>query len=385
MIGFYTEEENTFRAAVASFVEKEIEPISDKIERENDIPHEIYRKMGREGITGVLHPAEYGGTKKGVVYETIVAEEISRVCPALDMSRMASSTLYGMPLNKFGTHEQKKKYLGPIAKGEKLGALGITEPTVGSDTAGMQTTAVKEGNGWTLEGEKRFITNGSNADYIVLFAITDKSVHAKKGMTAFVIETAWHGFEVVKDYELLGMRGVHNTHFALKDMHVPEENVLGGVGNGFTVLMDELNSERTAIAGEAIGYAVGAFNEAVAYSQERVQFDRPIADFEGISFKIAEMATKIEAARLLTLYAARLCDAGKDATKHASMAKLFATESACQVCDEALQVLGGIGYTKEKRVEMFWRDARLMRIGGGTSEILKFLIQRQVYKEAGFK
>lgn len=385
MIGFYTEEENAFRAAVASFVEKEIEPISEKIERENDIPTEIYRKMGREGITGVLHPPEYGGTQKGVVYETIVAEEISAVCPALDMSRMASTTLYGMPLNKFGTHEQKKKYLEPIAKGEKLGALGITEPNVGSDTAGMQTSAEKKGDGWVLNGEKRYITNGSNADYIVLFAITDKGVHAKKGMTAFVIETAWKGFKVIKDYELLGMHGVRNTHFALQDMQVPQESVLGGVGKGFTVLMDELNSERAAIAGECVGYARGAFKEAVPYSKERIQFDRPIADFEGISFKIADMATKIEAARLLTLYAARLCDAGKDATKHASMAKVFAAETAFQVCDQALQVLGGTGYTKEKKVEKFFRDARLMRIGGGTSEILKFLIQRQVYKEAGFK
>ncbi|MFQ6087294.1 MAG: acyl-CoA dehydrogenase family protein [Candidatus Methanofastidiosia archaeon] len=384
MTFLYTQKEREFKKELSDFVKKEIAPIAERIERENSIPKEIFERLGKKGYLGVLHEKAYGGTQRGVVYETMVAEEISSVSPALDMSRLASVTLYGMPLRRFGNHEQKLNYLKPIALGEKLGAIGITEPKVGSDTAGMETRAEREGGEWILNGEKRFITNGSNASYIVVFAITNPKVHPKDGMTAFIIETQWDGFHVVKDFELLGMHGVRNTHFRLENMHVPEENVLGGVGNGFAVLMDELNSERVAIAGEACGYALGAFREAVKYSCERRQFDREIRKFEGVSFKIADMSTKIEAARLLTYQAAKMLDDGMDSTLHCSMAKYFATEIACEVCDEALQVLGGIGYTKEKIVERLYRDARLMRIGGGTSEIMKFLIQREIYKSFGF-
>jgi len=379
----FSEEELTFREKVREFVQKEIIPKVDQIERENVYPRDIIRKLGEEGFLGILHPKEYGGTNRGLIYEVILAEEISAVCPSLDMSRMSSATLYAMPINRFGTDEQKRKYLTPIIKGEKIGALGITEPNAGSDVASMETRAEKDGDEWVINGEKRFITNGSVADYIVLFAITDPSVDPRKGMTAFIIETDKPGFKVIKDFELMGMRGCRNTHFALENYRVGEENILGGLNNGFKVLMDELDTERVAIAAEAVGYARGAFEVAVKYSMERIQFKRPIRMFEAISFRIADMATKIEAARLLAIKAARMIDRGLKATKEASMAKLFATEMAFEVCDAALQILGGIGYTKEMPVEKLLRDSRLMRIGGGTSEIQRFVIQREIYKEFG--
>nr|MDO8045547.1 acyl-CoA dehydrogenase family protein [Candidatus Baldrarchaeota archaeon] len=377
----FSEEELEFREQVREFVQREIVPKADEIERNNIYPRDIIRKLGEDGFLGILYPEEYGGTNRGFVYEVILAEEISAVCPSLDMSRMSSVTLCGMPIYRYGTEEQKSKYLTPLIKGEKIGAIGITEPNAGSDVARMETRAVKDGDEWVINGEKRFITNGSVADYIVLFAITDPTVDPRKGMTAFIIDTKKPGFKVIKDFELMGMRGVRNTHFALEDYRIGEENILGGLNNGFRVLMDELDTERIAIAGEAVGYARGAFEIAVKYSMERVQFKRPIRKFEAISFRIADMATKIEAARLLALKAARMIDKGLKATKEASMAKLFATEMAFQVCDDALQILGGIGYTKETPVEKLLRDSRLMRIGGGTSEVQRFVIQREVYKE----
>jgi len=377
----FSEEELEFREQVREFVQREIVPKADEIERNNIYPRDIIRKLGEDGFLGILYPEEYGGTNRGFVYEVILAEEISAVCPSLDMSRMSSVTLCGMPIYRYGTEEQKSKYLTPLIKGEKIGAIGITEPNAGSDVARMETRAVKDGDEWVINGEKRFITNGSVADYIVLFAITDPTVDPRKGMTAFIIDTKKPGFKVIKDFELMGMRGVRNTHFALEDYRIGEENILGGLNNGFRVLMDELDTERIAIAGEAVGYARGAFEIAVKYSMERVQFKRPIRKFEAISFRIADMATKIEAARLLALKAARMIDKGLKATKEASMAKLFATEMAFQVCDDALQILGGIGYTKEMPVEKLLRDSRLMRIGGGTSEVQRFVIQREVYKE----
>ncbi|MFX1417209.1 MAG: acyl-CoA dehydrogenase family protein, partial [Promethearchaeota archaeon] len=309
------------------------------------------------------------------------AEEISAVNAGLDMARMASATLYGMPVSKFGTAEQKKKYLAPIIKGEKIGCIGITEPDVGSDTAGMKTRAEKDGDEWVLNGEKRFITNGSTSDYMCAFAITDPNVRSKDGMSAFIVDTKSDGFSVVQDHDLLGMKSARVSWLKLDDVRVPPGMVLGQPGQGFHILMDELDSERTAIAGEAIGYGRTPYEVAVKYANERHQFGRPIKDFEGVSFKIADMAMKLEAGRALTLTAARMYDRGENITKEASIAKLYTTEAAIQIANDALQILGGMGYTTDYPVERFFRDARLMTIGGGTAEILRFLIQREVFKE----
>ncbi|MFX0068310.1 MAG: acyl-CoA dehydrogenase family protein [Promethearchaeota archaeon] len=377
----FSDEEMEFREKAQDFIRREVVPKVDEIEKDNVFPKEIIRNLGKEGFLGIMHPREYGGSDKGMVYEIILAEEISSVVPSLDMSRMTSATLYGISINRNATDAQKREYLTPIIEGKKIGAIAITEPNAGSDVSGMETRAEKDGNDWIINGEKRFITNGSVSDYMILFAITDPNVDPRKGMTAFIIECDKPGFKVIKDYDLMGMKGCRNTHFSLEDYRIGEENVLREPNEGFRILMDELDSERVAIAGEAVGYARGAFETAVKYSTERVQFKRPISKFEAISFRIADMGVKIEAARLLTLRAARMVDRGLRATKEASMAKLFATEMAFQVCDDALQVLGGIGYTNEAVVEKLMRDSRLMRIGGGTSEVQRFVIQREIYKE----
>ena len=376
----WTDEEIEFRQEVRDFCQKEIAPIADEIDK-GPYPRELLKKIGQAGYMGVHHDESVGGTNRGLSYEIIVAEEISAVNGGLDMARMATTTLYGMPIARFGTAEQKKKYLEPIVSGDLIGCIGITEPDVGSDTAGMKTRAEKDGDEWVLNGEKRFITNGSQADYMCTFAITDPTVKSKEGMTAFIVDTKSKGFSVVQDHELLGMKSARVSWLKLEDVRVPSEMVLGEPGQGFHILMDELDSERTAIAGEAIGYARTPYEIAVRYSTERQQFGRPIRAFEGVSFKIADMAMKLEAGRALTLLAARMYDRGEKITKEASIAKLYTTEAAIQVTNDALQILGGMGYTTDYPIERFLRDARLMTIGGGTAEILRFLIQREVFKE----
>ena len=376
----WTEDEINFRREVRAFCDKEIAPIADEIDK-GPYPRELLRKIGKSGYMGVHHDKTVGGTNRGLSYEIIVAEEISATNGGLDMARMASTTLYGMPVARFGTPEQKKKYLEPVVAGDKIGCIGITEPDVGSDTAGMKTRAEKDGDDWILNGEKRFITNGSQADFMCAFAITDPNLKAKDGMSAFIIDTKSDGFSVVQDHDLLGMKSARVSWLKLEDVRVPSDMLLGDPGMGFHILMDELDSERTAIAGEAIGYGRTPYEIAVRYSTERHQFGRPISAFEGVSFKIADMAMKLEAGRALTLTAARMYDRGEKITKAASIAKLYTTEAAIQITNDALQILGGMGYTTDYPVERFLRDARLMTIGGGTAEILRFLIQREVYKE----
>ena len=380
----YTAEENAFRESVREFAEKVVAPRAEEIEATAEYPRDLLDELGRAGYMGALIPQEYGGTGQGMVYETIIAEEISAACAMLDVTRGVTSVYFAPPVYKFGNDEQKARYLPPIVKGEKIGAIGITEPDVGSDTAGMKTTAVRDGDDFVINGEKRFITNGSLADYMLLFAVTDPSVKARKGMSAFIFETTTPGFSVVKDYDLMGLRGLKVAHLKIENCRVPASSMLGEENNGFTILMDELDTERTSLAAGAVGYARAAMEIAIQYSTEREQFGREIRTFEGVSFKIADMAVKLDAARLMTLQAARRIDMGIPATRQGASAKLFACVSAQEIATEALQVTGGIGYTKDCKTEQLFRDARLMTIGGGTAEIMKYLIQREVYKERGF-
>jgi alkylation response protein AidB-like acyl-CoA dehydrogenase len=376
----WTDEEISFREEVRDFCQKEIAPVADEIDH-GPYPRDLLRKIAEAGYMGVLHEKEVGGSKRGNSFEIIVAEEISAVNGGLDMARMSSTTLYGMPVSKFGTEEQKEKYLKPIITGEKIGCIGITEPNVGSDAARMETRAEKDGDEWVINGEKRYITNGSQADYMCCFAITDPSVNSRQGMSAFIVDTETDGFSVVKDHDLMGMKSARVSHLKLEDFRVKPGMLLGEPGQGFAILMDELDSERTAIAGEAIGYGRTPYEICVKYADERIQFHRKIREFEGVSFKIADMAMKLEAGRALTLTAARMLDKGMKATKQASIAKLYTTEAAIEITNDALQILGGAGYTTDYPIERFLRDARLMTIGGGTVEILRYLIQREVYKE----
>lgn len=380
----YSPDELEFRDKAREFVETEIKPLKQQIEDQTFDYRAFFKKMGDFGLAGLLIPRKYGGSEKPFMYQLLAGEELSTVSPTATMMFGSSCTLSAIPILRFGTEEQKQKYLVPLAKGENIGALAITEPAVGSDTAGMETTAEwnEEEQCWILNGEKRYITNGSIADQIVIFAITDPKVDSRSGMSAFIIETAWEGFSVVLDFNLMGRQGIYNSHIKFENMKVPKENLLGKLNQGFLILMDELDSERIGIAAEALGCMRTPFEIAVEYSQNRVQFGRPISRFEGVSFKIADMATKMRAARLLIVTAARMMDKGLPCTTEATMAKLFATEASVEVCDLAIQICGGAGYVKDYfPLEQFYRDARLGTIGGGTSEIMRFLIQREVYIE----
>jgi alkylation response protein AidB-like acyl-CoA dehydrogenase/acyl dehydratase/putative sterol carrier protein len=381
----YTNDELAFRSKVREWVDKEIKPLVDTITTPDFDYRSYFKKLGDFGLSGLLIPKEYGGSEKPFMYQLIAGEEISAVCPSATMMFGASCTLSAIPILRYGTEEQKEKYLVPLAKGEKIGALAITEPDVGSDTAGMVTTAKwdEKEECWILNGEKRYITNASIADQIVVFAITDPNVDSRSGMSAFIIETSWDGFKVEKDFDLMGRDGVHVTHFSLNNLKVPKENLLGKQNQGFLILMNELDSERVGIAAEALGCMRTPFEIAVEYSKEREQFGRPISRFEGVSFKIADMAVKMRAARLLLISAARMIQNDIPCTKEATIAKLYASEVSMEVCDMAIQVCGGAGYVKNYYpLEKFYRDARLGTIGGGTSEILRFLIQREVYIES---
>ena len=381
----YTKDELEFRLKVRGWVDKEITPLVDTITSPDFDYRSYFKKLGDFGLSGLLIPKKYGGSEKPFMYQLIAGEEISSVCPSATMMFGASCTLSAIPILRYGTEEQKEKYLVPLAKGEKIGALAITEPKVGSDTAGMVTTAKwdEKEDCWILNGEKRYITNASIADQIVVFAITEPNVDSKSGMSAFIIETSWDGFKVEKDFTLMGREGVHVTHFSLNNLKVPKENLLGKQNQGFLILMNELDSERIGIAAEALGCMRTPFDIAVAYSQEREQFGRPISRFEGISFKVADMAVKIRAARLLLISAARMIQKDIPCTKEATIAKLYASEVSVECCDMAIQICGGAGYVKDfYPLEKFYRDARLGTIGGGTSEVLRYLIQREVYIES---
>jgi len=386
---FYTKEELDFREKVHEFAENRIKPFNNELENNNYEPiKKLLKEMGKEKILGALHPKKYGGIEMGMIGETIVAEEIARVSLAVDLSRIATIALFGMPLQRFGTEEQKEKYLRPIIKGEKIGCIGITEPSVGSDVVGMKTTAVKEGDFYIINGEKRFITNGPEADFINLYAITTPlpKVHPKNGMSSFIIETKTKGFKVKKRFNLCGLKGTAVGHLIFEDVAVPKENLLGKENHGFHILMSELNSERCCIAAQGVGVARAAFEEAVKYSQERIQFGMHIRFFEGISFNIADMAIRVEASRALTIQAARSLDniGNIPSTKICAMAKNFSAKAATQNATDAVGILGGIGYTNEYPVEKYYRDSKLLEIGGGTINVHKFIIQREVYREFGF-
>ncbi|MEX2706770.1 MAG: acyl-CoA dehydrogenase family protein [Candidatus Freyrarchaeum guaymaensis] len=378
----FTEEENTFRKEVRAFLDREIAPMTKQFEKENVYPRKALQLIAKRGYVSHPFPREWGGLNdgNGITKDLIVSEELAAVSPVVSTARVAAM-LSGIPICRFGTDYQKEEFLRPLLAGEKIGAIVITEPQVGSDAARMQTTATRDGDHYIINGEKRFITNGGEAEVNTIFAITDRNVHPHKGMSCFVVERDTEGFEVLEYFELMGMRGARNGYLRFKNMKVPAKNLVGKENEGFTILLDELDIERTVIAGEAIGHARRAYEIAMEYSLLRVQFHQPICNFEAVGFKLAEMHTKIEAARLLALKAARLIDAGRPATKESAEAKMFATTMSVEVCNEALQILGGIGYTTKFPIEQYYRDARMMKIAGGTTEVLTYLIARELIRD----
>ena len=371
--------ETKFRQKARQFADRHIAPIAQKVE-DGYFPREVLQRLGEERLLGAAFPKADGGLGLGWVFETIVAEEISAVSAATEMARLASGALYAAPFAYFATKVQKRQYLFPVLAGEKVGALALTEPKAGSDAASLKTYARRTGRDFVLNGEKRFITNGGVADFLFVFAVTDRSKPSTAGLSCFVVPRESRGLEVVKAYGLLGMHGANVVHLRFRNVRVSEDNVVGGINQGFPILLDELDRERPAVAAGMLGIARSAFESAVDYSMQREQFGRPIREFEGVSFKISDMAVQLEASRLLILKAARLLDEGKSARLEGAMAKLFVTEAAFDVAHQALQIHGGIGYTRDLPIERYFRDARFMMIGGGTSEIMRFLIQREIYQ-----
>jgi len=378
----FTEEQKLIRRAARKFAEEVLEPRAAEIDEKAEFPHEEVRRMAEEGFLGLIFPEEYGGSGLDNVCYAIAVEEISRVCGSTGLTLAAHVSLGCHPIYAFGTEEQKKKYLTPLAKGEKLGAFGLTEPNAGSDAAGTQTTAVRKGDKYVVNGSKIYITNGSVADIYTIAAVTDPG-RGKDGISALIVEKGYPGFRIGTRERKLGVRGSDTAELVFEDCEVPADNLLGKENEGFKVFMNTLDGGRISIAAMALGIAQGAFEKALAYSKERKQFGRPICDFQLVKAMIADMATEIEAARLLTYNAARLKDAGRPHTKEASMAKLFASETAMRATTRAVQILGGAGYTKDYPVERYFRDAKLTEIGEGTSEIQRLVIAREVLKGTG--
>ncbi|HEX8747256.1 MAG TPA: acyl-CoA dehydrogenase [Pyrinomonadaceae bacterium] len=375
-----SEEQQQVKASVREFAEGEIAPHVMEWDESQHFPVELLPKLAELGLMGVIFPEEYGGAGMGYVEYVTIIEELSRVDGSVGISVAAHNSLCSNHIYMFGTEEQKRKYLVPLAQGEHLGAWGLTEASAGSDASGTRSTAVRKNGGWVVNGSKNFITHAIHADTLVAVAVTDRS-KASKGITAFIFEKGMNGFAPSKKENKLGLRASETASVVFEDCYLPDTNRLGDEGMGFIQAMQILDGGRISIAALALGIAQGAYESAVRYAKEREQFGKPIAEFQAIQFKLADMATQIEAARLLTYRAAYMKDQGKRVTKESSMAKLYASEISVKVCEEAIQIHGGYGYTKDYPPEKYWRDSKLCTIGEGTSEIQRLVIARQLLKQ----
>lgn len=373
------EEQLQIKYSVREFAESEIRPNALEWDETQHFPEELRPKLAELGLLGVLFPEEYGGAGMGYVEYATIIEEIGRVCGAVGLSVAAHNSLCSNHLYMFGNEDQKQKYLAPLARGESFGAWGLTESQAGSDSAGTRTNAVRSNGGWKVNGSKNFITHAIACDTLVAVAVTDKT-KGNRGISAFVFDKSMEGFRSDKKENKVGMRASETASVTFEDCYVPDENMLGSEGEGFLQCMQVLDGGRISIAALSVGIAQGAYEAAVKYAKERQQFGRPIADFQAIQFKLADMATQTEAARLLTLQAAAMKDAGKSTTQQSAMAKLFASETAVKVAEESVQIHGGYGYTKDYPAEKYWRDSKLCTIGEGTSEIQRIVIAKQLLK-----
>jgi len=374
-----SEEHEMIRKMVRDFAENEVAPTAAERDEEERFDMDIFHQMAELGLTGIPWPEEYGGIGSDYLAYVIAVEELSRVCASTGVTLSAHTSLAGWPIYKFGSEEQKQKYLRPMAQGEKIGGYGLTEPGSGSDAGAMKTTARLDGDHYILNGSKIFITNGGIADYYVVFALTDPT-SKHKGTSAFIVEKDFPGFSVGKKEKKLGIRSSPTTEIVFEDCKVPKENLLGEEGQGFKIAMMTLDGGRNGIAAQAVGIAQGALDAAVAYAKERHQFGKPIAANQGIGFKLADMATQVEAARLLTYQAAWLESEGLPYGKESAMSKLYAGDIAMKVTTEAVQIFGGYGYTKDYPVERFMRDAKITQIYEGTQEIQRLVISRMLTK-----
>ena len=377
-----TDEQRMTREMVRDFAENEIKPLAQERDHSGEFPWELIRKMGPLGLLGLPIPEEYGGAGADTVCYAIAIEEIARVCGSTAITVAAHTSLGTYPIYRFGSEAQKRKYLPRLASGQGLAAFGLTEPEAGSDAGATRTRAVREGDEWVINGQKIFITNGSIADVVVVAAVTEPD-KSPRGIGNFIVEKGTPGFRPGRDEEKMGLKASVTSQLFLEDCRVPQENFLGQPGEGYKQFLITLDGGRISIGAMALGLAQGAYERALAYAQERVQFGQPIARFQAIQWMLADMATEIEAARLLVTRAAWLKDQGVRFTKEAAMAKLFASEVAERACFKAVQIHGGYGYVREYDVERMYRDQRLCTIGEGTSEIQRLVIARQILG-AGF-
>ncbi len=375
-----TEEQLQIKYSVREFSESEIRPHVMEWDESQHFPDELRPKLAELGLMGVLFPEEYGGSGMGYVEYATIIEELGRVCGSVGLSVAAHNSLCSNHLFMFGSEEQKQKYLVPLAQGESWGAWGLTESQAGSDSAGTRTNAVRSDGGFKVNGSKNFITHAIACNTLVAVAVTDKSKR-NRGISAFVFDKSMEGFRSDKKENKLGMRASETASVVFEDCYVPEENLLGNEGEGFLQCMQVLDGGRISIAALSVGIAQGAYEAALKYSKERQQFGKPISDFQATQFKLADMATQIECARLLTLQAAATKDAGKPVTQKSAMAKLYASETAVRVSEESVQIHGGYGYTKDYPAEKYWRDSKLCTIGEGTSEIQRLVIAKNLLKE----
>ena len=376
----FTPDELKLRDEVRAFSEKEIAPVAGYFDERSEFPSENIKKMTGKGWFGIPFPKTYGGMGLNSVAYTLAVIELSKVCASHGITVGAHTGIGCSTIWLFGTEEQKQKYLKPLAQGEKLASFGLTEPSAGSDAGGTRTTAELRGDHYVINGSKIFITSAGYADVFVITAVTDKS-RGKNGISSFIIEKNFPGFIVGKKENKMGWRASDTRMLHFENMIVPRENLLGKEGEGFKGFLKVLDGGRVGMAALSLGIAIGAYEEALRYSKKRIQFDKPIADNQGIQFYLADMAMGIECGWHLTLHAARLKDAGKPFTKEAAMAKLQTSELAMQATIKAIQILGGYGYTKDYPVERFFRDAKICEIGEGTSEIQRMVIAREILKE----
>jgi butyryl-CoA dehydrogenase len=380
-----TEEEKLVRDTVRSFAEKELKPVAAEIDKNHKIPEQIINGLRELGLFGVYIPEEYGGANLSFMSYIITVEEISKVCASTGVLISAHTSLCCNPILAFGTHEQKEKFLTPLAKGDKIGCILLTEPEAGSDAANVSTTVRKDSDYYIANGNKIFVTNGGYRDFGILIATQDKSLR-HKGINAFIVDLKSEGIELLRNEEKMGIRGSYTSAFAFDNVKIPKENLLGSEGEGFKIAMDCLDGGRIGIAAQALGIAEGAFERALAYSKERKQFGKPISEQQAIQFKLADMAMRIEAAKMLVYESAWIKDNLKNGASmndliiKSSMAKAFASETATYVTKEAIQIFGGYGYITEYEVERMYRDAKITEIYEGTNEIQRVVISKMLLK-----
>ena len=376
-----TQAHEELRAKIRAFAEEEVKPIAFQLDQNNEFPGEAVRKLGQMGLMGIPYPVEYGGAGLDAISYAIAVEELSRVDGGTGVILSAHVSLGSWPIFAFGTEEQKQKYLVPLARGEKIGAFGLTEPNAGSDAGGTETTAVDKGDHYLLNGGKIFITNAPKADTYVVFAVTTPDI-GTRGISAFIVEKGWKGFEFGDHYDKMGIRSSSTAELIFNDVKVPKENLLGKEGEGFKIAMATLDGGRIGIAAQALGIAQGAFEQALEYSRERVQFGKPIAAQQSLAFKLADMATKLRCARFLIYSAAELKEHHAPYGMESAMAKMYASDIALEVTNDAVQIFGGTGYLKGMDVERMYRDAKITTIYEGTNEIQRVVIASHILGKA---